>query len=338
MAATPQPDYVPVGASPNLTVVPTTPAAAVTKTLAGRATTPAVPTPRSLPANAPDEGVDLTQNAATLLQQQEAQKMAEIEQLLAQIEQTEEALNQAKQQNPPNQQQISGLQSELQSLGGQLSALINPDQGTNAAPVSSGPQFIPPPPVRPAAGFPGVQWNPGWVPQGAMGALAPALGMSQAYGQYARMPGAVAASPSGVSGTAGQNAQIVAAVARQKGVDPVTAVATMLAESSGNACQIGDGGTSCGLFQLHAGGELDTLAQQQGVSREQAMELAKNPVINANIALSEFARVQQANPGLDPGTLAAKAQRPKDPTAYAAQVNANIPEARRLLGLDSGAS
>ncbi|CAN0057236.1 unnamed protein product, partial [Phaeothamnion confervicola] len=61
---------------------------------------------------------------------------------------------------------------------------------------------------------------------------------------------------------------IVAEVARQKGVDPATAVASMLAESGGDARKLGDynkhhQATSFGLFQLHKGGELGSLSPQQ---------------------------------------------------------------------------
>ena len=118
-----------------------------------------------------------------------------------------------------------------------------------------------------------------------------------------------------------RNAQIVAEVAREKGVDPVTAVATMLVESGGNATAVGDKGTSFGLFQLHRGGELGNMTQQQ----------ANDPRTNAETALSEFAR----NKGKysDPGQLAAASQRPANRQAYASKVDEAIPEARRLLGM-----
>lgn len=115
-----------------------------------------------------------------------------------------------------------------------------------------------------------------------------------------------------------QNAAIVAQVAKEKGVDPATAVAAMLVESGGNARAIGDRGTSHGLFQLHKGGELGNLTPQQ----------AYNPVTNANVALSEFTK--HAHRG-SPGEIAAAAQRPANPHAYAAKVNRMYATAERIL-------
>ncbi len=101
--------------------------------------------------------------------------------------------------------------------------------------------------------------------------------------------------------------------ADQFGVDPLTALATALAESGLNPTAVGDQGTSFGLFQLHQGGELGSLTPAQ----------AFDPYINAGVALSNFASVAGSDPGLSPAALAAAAQRPADPTAYAATVNAN---------------
>ncbi|MHB2016895.1 MAG: transglycosylase SLT domain-containing protein [Candidatus Xenobia bacterium] len=122
--------------------------------------------------------------------------------------------------------------------------------------------------------------------------------------------------------TVQQNAQIVAQVAKSKGVDPVTAVATMLVESGGNNQSVGDGGTSFGLFQLHQGGELPA-----GWSQQQAF----NPQANAEVALSQFAALNGKYS--DPGQLAAAAQRPADPAGYARQVDSKLAEARQLLGM-----
>lgn len=117
------------------------------------------------------------------------------------------------------------------------------------------------------------------------------------------------------------NVRTVADVARQKGVDPTTAVATMLVESGGNNRAVGDGGTSYGLFQLHRGGELP-----KGWGPNQAFD----PRANANVALGEFARVQNSR-GLSGGALAAAAQRPANPGAYARKVDANMGEASKLI-------
>jgi hypothetical protein len=127
--------------------------------------------------------------------------------------------------------------------------------------------------------------------------------------------------PPGAPGDKVTNAKIVAEVARQKGVDPVTAVACMLVESGGSNASTGDNGTSFGLFQLHRGGELGNMTEAE----------ARDPRRNAEVALSVFA----ANKGKysDPGQLAAASQRPADRAGYARKVDAMLPEARRLLGM-----
>ncbi|MFN8613456.1 MAG: transglycosylase SLT domain-containing protein [Vulcanimicrobiota bacterium] len=129
------------------------------------------------------------------------------------------------------------------------------------------------------------------------------------------------ASSAGAPGDKVANARIVAEVARQKGVDPVTAVACMLVESGGSNAATGDNGTSFGLFQLHRGGELGNMSEAE----------ARDPRRNAEVALSVFA----ANKGKysDPGQLAAASQRPADREGYARKVDAMLPEARRLLGM-----
>jgi hypothetical protein len=119
--------------------------------------------------------------------------------------------------------------------------------------------------------------------------------------------------------TAKDNAKIVAAVARKKGVDPVVAVATMLVESEGDNKCVGDNGTSFGLFQLHEGGELGNMSRHD----------AENPWVNASTALSVF----QSNLGKysDPGELAAASQRPADREDYRRKVNAALSRAQALL-------
>lgn len=109
---------------------------------------------------------------------------------------------------------------------------------------------------------------------------------------------------------------IIEQVANQQGVSPATAVATSSVETGGsfNPNDVGDNGTSFGLFQLHKGGELGSLTPQQ----------AFNPTTNATVALSHMAAVQAQNPNLSPGALAAAAQRPANPAAYASEVNALV--------------
>ncbi|HEY4000116.1 MAG TPA: transglycosylase SLT domain-containing protein [Candidatus Xenobia bacterium] len=137
----------------------------------------------------------------------------------------------------------------------------------------------------------------------------------------ARSSGSVTPSGSTDPQTLRQNAQLVARIAQQKGVDPTTAVATMLVESGGNNRSVGDHGTSFGLFQLHQGGELGNMSPQQ----------AFDPGTNASTALNQFAATQRRT-GLTGGALAAAAQRPANPQQYAAMVNSKMAEARALLG------
>jgi hypothetical protein len=96
------------------------------------------------------------------------------------------------------------------------------------------------------------------------------------------------------------------------GVDPRLALSIAQHESGLDPTAVGDSGTSFGLFQLHQGGELGGLSSAQ----------AFNPIVNANTALAVVANVAKTNPGGDPGAIAAAAQRPADPAAYAAAVDA----------------
>lgn len=109
------------------------------------------------------------------------------------------------------------------------------------------------------------------------------------------------------------NASVVAtiqAVAKQLGVDPNLALATAYQESKFNPTAVGDRGTSFGLFQLHQGGELGSMTPQQ----------AFDPARNAQTSLSVVR--QAALGGGTPGQVAARAQRPADPTGYARSVDA----------------
>lgn len=107
-------------------------------------------------------------------------------------------------------------------------------------------------------------------------------------------------------------------LAQQYGVDPnrlaQIAVATMHQESGGNAQAVGDNGTSFGLFQLHQGGELGNLTPEQAFDAE----------TNATVAITVMAQVLKANPNASPGRIAAMAQRPADPTGYAASVDSAV--------------
>jgi hypothetical protein len=112
--------------------------------------------------------------------------------------------------------------------------------------------------------------------------------------------------------TTPQIVTIITGVANSVGVNPATAVATAQVESGLNPTDVGDNGTSFGLYQLHQGGELGNLTEAQAFS----------PQTNAQVALSHMAAVQAQDPNLSPGALAAAAQRPANPASYAEAVNA----------------
>lgn len=81
-----------------------------------------------------------------------------------------------------------------------------------------------------------------------------------------------------------------------------TALATSYVETGGsfNPSDVGDNGSSFGLFQLHQGGELGSLTQAQ----------ADNPVINAQTAIPSIADALSAGLWSNPGEAAVTAQRP----------------------------
>jgi hypothetical protein len=114
----------------------------------------------------------------------------------------------------------------------------------------------------------------------------------------------------------GSNAVIhnIIATAQAMGKDPATAIATAMHESGLNPFAVGDHGTSFGLFQLHKGGELGKMSPQQ----------AFDPITNMRTALSHFG----SGSG---GAVAAHAQRPLNPTAYAKAVDALMPRAREIV-------
>lgn len=105
---------------------------------------------------------------------------------------------------------------------------------------------------------------------------------------------------------------IIAQVAQSKGVNPNLAIATAEVESGLNPQAVGDQGTSFGLFQLHRGGELGNLSVAQ----------AFDPFTNANTALNAFVPCESLFS--DPGQIAACAQRPANPGAYASKVDAAL--------------
>lgn len=79
-------------------------------------------------------------------------------------------------------------------------------------------------------------------------------------------------------------------------------------ESSLNPKAVGDNDSSFGLFQLHRGGELGNLSEDE----------AFNPLVNSETALGEFKSLGAED---DLGAWAAKAQRPADAAGYATRVN-----------------
>lgn len=105
--------------------------------------------------------------------------------------------------------------------------------------------------------------------------------------------------------------QVLEYAAAKNGVDIDLAFAVAWNESSLNPKAVGDDGTSFGLYQLHKGGELGALTE----------ETAFDPLTNADVALAEFKAVKEATPDLVGGTLAAAAQRPAEPAAYASRVD-----------------
>lgn len=100
------------------------------------------------------------------------------------------------------------------------------------------------------------------------------------------------------------------------GADPVAMLATSLVEDGARPGVVGDQGTSFGPFQFHVGGALGS----------HPASWADTPAAYLNRA-QEFARL-----GVHGGKGAAAIQRPADPTGYAAKVQAELGQARQLLG------
>jgi len=122
-------------------------------------------------------------------------------------------------------------------------------------------------------------------------------------------------------------ATTIADVAQALGVDPALAIADAEYESSLNPTVVvmdhhADGspaGYSVGLYQLNQGGELQDVP---GATLADKIRAAQDPATNARVALAQFAAVMRANPGItDPGQIAAAAERPANPSAYAQAVD-----------------
>lgn len=110
--------------------------------------------------------------------------------------------------------------------------------------------------------------------------------------------------------------QNIRKAAQQAGADPAAMLATALTEDGARLGVVGDQGTSYGAFQMHRGGALGSHTPQWADSYGAFLNRAQ-----------EFKRLQ-----VHGGKGAAAVQRPADPTGYAAKVQGNLAEARRLLG------
>jgi len=111
----------------------------------------------------------------------------------------------------------------------------------------------------------------------------------------------------------------ITAVAHLKDIDPILAVSIAILESGLNPRAVGDNFTSFGLYQLHKGGELGKLTEEQ----------AFDPTTNAQTAL-QYVRSFH-DPKLSPGQNAANAQRPAHPKIYAASINVLYPLVKQLF-------
>jgi murein DD-endopeptidase MepM/ murein hydrolase activator NlpD len=111
----------------------------------------------------------------------------------------------------------------------------------------------------------------------------------------------------------------ITSVAKKLGVPVNLAMAIAQQESGGNPNSPGGG-----LYQLEVQG-----GEGAGMTPAQIAD----PTTNATKALTQVAAIMKANPKADPGTIAALAQRPADPSGYAASVN-NIVSA----GVSTGGS
>lgn len=104
--------------------------------------------------------------------------------------------------------------------------------------------------------------------------------------------------------------------AAETGADPAALLATSLVESGARTGAVGDGGTSFGPWQMHRGGALGSHTPAWANSYATALNRAQ-----------EFSRL-----GVHKGKGAAAVQRPADPLGYASKVDAQLAQARELLG------
>jgi hypothetical protein len=99
-----------------------------------------------------------------------------------------------------------------------------------------------------------------------------------------------------------------------------TLLATTFVESGGRLDAVGDQGSSYGPYQMHRGGRLTSA----GYTPEQAMD----PVLSTQAAWKEFSKLRLP----DPGSWAARAQRPADPKGYANKVRGIYQRAMATIG------
>ncbi len=114
---------------------------------------------------------------------------------------------------------------------------------------------------------------------------------------------------------------VVTQVAQYYSIPVCLALGMAWEESRWNANDVGDNNTSFGVYQLHVGGELGNIP----------VSLAYNPWINALISLGRVSNIYHGNPNQDLGSIAAQAQRPYNPVAYAHAVDVYTNDCERGL-------
>lgn len=119
-------------------------------------------------------------------------------------------------------------------------------------------------------------------------------------------------------------AQVAGQTASQLGFTPAQSqelqaisLATAQLESgfNPNAENTSDSPPDYGIFQLNPAGEGSGLTVQQ----------MEDPTTNAQVAIPVIAQTLKAHPNWSPGQIAAAAQRPANPSVYAADVNSLYP-------------